>query len=143
MPPGVAPPGSRGGAGCAGAVDWRGCVGRGRVVWRRRWWVFAVAAVLLIGLAGVVVARNAQRGRYGQVYGEAPSTVAVGRGGRFSLAVADRGASVGDRWAAELRPAEAVTLARSELVAGNLLDRLTGPAVGGGGGTRYFTFDAR
>jgi hypothetical protein len=106
--------------------------------------VFALAAVLLIGLAGVVVvARNAQRGRYGQVYGEAPSTVAVGRGGRFSLAVADRGASVGDRWAAELRPAEAVTLARSELVAGNLLDRLTGPAVGGGGGTRYFTFDAR
>jgi hypothetical protein len=36
-----------------------------------------------------------------------------------------------------------VVLARSELIAGNIVDRVLGPANGGGGGTRYLVFDAR
>src|SRR5262249_15679713 len=63
--------------------------------------------------------------------------------GRFTLAVPDRGASVGDHWIVSMRPEGAVVLARSELIASNIVDRVFGPARGGGAGTRYLVFDAR
>jgi hypothetical protein len=109
----------------------------------RRRWLFALLAVVLVGLAGAAVVKGVQRARYGDAHDEGATTVAVDRGGRFTLAVPDRGASVGDHWIASVRPEGAVVLARSELIAGNIVDRVFGPAPGGGAGTRYLVFDAR
>jgi inhibitor of cysteine peptidase len=110
---------------------------------RPRRWLFVLAGVVLIGLAGLLVVRGVQRARYGEVHDEASTTITVDRGGRFSLTVPDRGASIGDWWTAEIQPAGGVILARSELIYANLVDRLVGPATGGGRGTRVFVFDAR
>jgi hypothetical protein len=101
------------------------------------------AAVLVLGLAGFLAVRGIQRARYGEVHAEGTGVVAVDPGDRFSLAVPDRGASVGDHWSLSMRPDGVVTHVRSQLIAGNLVDRVLGPAPGGGGGTRYFVFDAR
>ncbi|GAA1808189.1 protease inhibitor I42 family protein [Planosporangium flavigriseum] len=109
----------------------------------RRRWIWALAAVVLVGVAGVAVVTGVQRSRHGEVHNGGTTTVAVERSHRFSLAVPDRGASVGDHWTAAVAPDGVVTLVRSEQAAGNLLDRLIGPNIGGGAGTRYFVFDAR
>jgi hypothetical protein len=101
------------------------------------------AIVAVVGLVGFGVDQAVQRSRYGDVHTEGATGVAVDRGSRFSLAVPDRGASVGDHWTAAVEPAGIATLTRTDLVGGNLADRLLGPATGGGGGTRYFVFDAR
>jgi inhibitor of cysteine peptidase len=118
-----------------------------RAVLRRRWWV-AVLAVALAGLAGLVLAglmldAAVQRSRYGDLHSAGAAGVEVDRGSRFSLAVPDRGASVGDHWTVAVAPEGIAALTRSELVGGSILDRLFGPATGGGGGTRYFVFVAR
>ncbi|NJC69065.1 protease inhibitor I42 family protein [Planosporangium thailandense] len=110
---------------------------------RRRWWLSVLAAVAVIGLIGVGVARAVQRVRYGDIHTDGGSPVVAGPGHRFALAVPDRGASVGDHWTATVAPDGIVALVRSEQVAGNIVDRLIGPAVGGGAGTRYFVFAAR
>jgi hypothetical protein len=98
---------------------------------------------VLVGLVGVAVARGIQRTRYGDVHDEGSAAVAVDSGHRFSLAVPDRTASVGDHWTAAVAPEGIATLAHSELIGGNVIDRVIGPATGGGDGTRYFVFDAR
>jgi hypothetical protein len=102
-----------------------------------------LAAVVLVGLAGLMVVKGVQGARYGDVHDEGGPVVVVDRSHRFSLAVPDRGASVGDHWTAAVAPEGVVALVRSEQVAGNIVDRMTGPASGGGAGTRYFVFDAR
>jgi hypothetical protein len=112
-------------------------------VLRRRWWIWILAAVVLVGLVGVAVAEGIQRTRYGDVHEEGAASVTVDRGHRFSLAVPDRGASVGDHWTAGVQAEGIATLAHSELIGGNIIDRVIGPANGGGAGTRYFVFDAR
>jgi hypothetical protein len=105
--------------------------------------MLVLAAVLLVGLVGVVVTTGIQRARYGEVHAEGAATVTVDRGNRFSLAVPDRGASVGDHWTTAVAPDGAAVLVHSELIGDNIVDRMIGPAAGGGGGTRYFVFDAR
>jgi inhibitor of cysteine peptidase len=112
-------------------------------VLRQRWWVAVLATMGLVGLIGFVVDTVVRRSRYGDVHSEGAAGVAVDRSGRFSLAVRDRGASVGDHWTAAVAPEGIATLRRSELVGGSIVDRMFGPATGGGGGTRYFVFDAR
>jgi hypothetical protein len=109
---------------------------------RRRWWIFVPAAVIVLGLAGYLAVRGVQRARYGEVHAEG-TAVAVGQGDRFSLAVPDRGASVGDHWTLSMQPEGVVVPVRSQLIAGNIVDRILGPAPGGGSGTRYFVLDAR
>jgi hypothetical protein len=99
--------------------------------------------VALAALAGMAVANGVQRARYGDVHREGGAIITVAAGHRFSLAVPDRGASVGDHWSATVAPEGPVTLEHSEQIGGNLVDRLIGPAAGGGAGTRYFVFDAR
>jgi hypothetical protein len=63
-------------------------------------------------------------------------------GDRFSVRVPDRGASVGDDWTASADPADRVVPVGDELVSDSLVGRLFGAADGGGGGSRYFRFDA-
>jgi inhibitor of cysteine peptidase len=111
-------------------------------VLRPRWWMF-VLAVVVVAVAGLVAVKGAQRARYGTVHDEHDTTIGVDRGDRFTLAVPDRGASVGDHWTADIQPSGAVVLERSRLNAGSFVDRLVGPANGGGAGIRYLVFNAR
>ncbi len=111
-------------------------------VGRRRWWVFVVVALLLAGLAALAVSRSVRRAHFGTVHGENDTVISAGRGDRFSLAVPDRGASVGDRWTADVEPGGVVALRTSEHISDSLLDRVFGPGLGGGAGTRYFVFEA-
>jgi hypothetical protein len=101
-----------------------------------------LSGVLL--LAGLAVAAVMVRHHvvYGRVVDETQLTVTVHRGDRLSLAVPDAGASVGDEWSATVAPQGALTSVDSRLVPANLVDRLFGPAAGGGGGTRYFIYTA-
>jgi hypothetical protein len=105
--------------------------------------MFIPVGVMVLGLAGFLALRGVQRARYGGVHAEGTETVVVDRGDRFSLAVPDRGASVGDHWTMSAEPDGTISPVRSQLIAGNIVDRVLGPAPGGGGGTRYFVFDAR
>jgi inhibitor of cysteine peptidase len=104
--------------------------------------MFIPVGVMVLGLAGFLALRGVQRARYGGVHAEGTETVVVDRDDRFSLAVPDRGASVGDHWTMSAEPDGTISLVRSQLIAGNIVDRVLGPAPGGGGGTRYFVFDA-
>jgi hypothetical protein len=105
--------------------------------------MLVLAALVLVGLVGVVVTTGIQRARYGDVHDEGAATVSVDRGHRFSLAVPDRGASVGDHWTAAVAPDGAAVLVRSEQPDANIAAWVFGPLNGGGAGTRYFVFDAR
>jgi hypothetical protein len=69
--------------------------------------------------------------------------VVVHLGERFSLAVPDRGASVGDEWSATVAPAGLLSAGFSRQVPGNPMDRAFGSQLGGGAGTRYFPYTAK
>ncbi|MFY1690689.1 protease inhibitor I42 family protein [Plantactinospora sp. WMMB782] len=103
----------------------------------------ALALVLVVGLATVVGLRIRRDARYGTVLDRQATSATVESGERFSIRVPDRGASVGDNWTATAEPADAVALVEDELISGSLTDRIFGPSDGGGGGNRYFLFDAR
>src|SRR5437016_4905485 len=81
----------------------------------RRRWMFIPAGVLVLGLAGFLALRGVQRARYGGVHAEGTGTVVVDRGDRFSLAVPDRGASVGDHWTMSAEPDGTISPVRSQL----------------------------
>jgi hypothetical protein len=127
----------------AGNLQDRGPSHGRRARHRRPWWLVAAGAVVLLVAGAVLGPMVSDRVRYGAVYPADRLAVRVPAGARFSLAVTDRGASVGDRWEVTGPPGANVTFVRSELVMESLHDRLFGPAPGGGGGTRYFTYDAR
>jgi hypothetical protein len=100
----------------------------------------ALAVVLIVvAVAGPAIRRNL---RYGAVLDRQTATATVDVGDRFSVRVPDRGASVGDDWTASADPADRVVLVGDELVPDSLIDRLFGAADGGGGGSRYFRFEA-
>lgn len=102
----------------------------------------AALAVLVVvaAVVGLVVRRQL---RYGTIVDRETASITVDVGDRFSLRVPDRGPSVGDRWSASADPADLVERVGDELVSDSLGDRLFGPALGGGGGVRYFRFDAK
>lgn len=102
-----------------------------------------LAVVLLLvagGAGGYALWRHLT---YGTVATEDDPVVRVDAGDRFSIAVPDRGASVGDWWTVKSSPEGPVALRGERMVPSNLSDRLFGPNPGGGGGTRYFVFDAK
>ncbi|MBF9133795.1 protease inhibitor I42 family protein [Plantactinospora sp. S1510] len=101
--------------------------------------VLVVVLIAVVAVAGPAVRRHL---RYGTVLDRQTTSATVDLGDRFSVRVPDRGASVGDDWTASADPADRVVLVGEERVSGSLLDRLFGPANGGGGGSRYFRFDA-
>ena len=103
-------------------------------------WVVVVVVVLgALTWGGVVFYRHRV---YGAVYSESQTSVMVGKGDRFSLAVPDRGASVGDYWTAQVDPAGLLSDQGKRTRHTALLDRVRDPLLGGGQGTTFFTYDA-
>ncbi|WP_422770875.1 protease inhibitor I42 family protein [Plantactinospora sp. WMMC1484] len=96
--------------------------------------------VVVVAVAGLAIRRQL---RYGTIADQETASITVDVGDRFSLRVPDRGPSVGDRWSASADPADLVEQVGDELVSDSLGDRLFGPALGGGGGFRFFRFDAK
>jgi hypothetical protein len=103
-------------------------------------WSLAVVIVLAAGGWGAVALW--EHTTFGRKITETELTVTVERGDRLSLAVHDRGASVGDSWSATVTPEGILTPVGNRKTMGNLGDRLFGPSAGGGGGTRYFSYTA-
>jgi hypothetical protein len=104
--------------------------------------VWAVVVVVVLGgltWGGVILYR---RQVYGAVYSESQTSVTAGQGDRFSLAVPDRRASVGDYWTAQVDPAGLLSDQGKRTRAKALLDRVRDPLLGGGAGTTFFTYDA-
>jgi hypothetical protein len=107
---------------------------------RRVLWTVAAVVVLAAGATWGGLAWH-QHATYGTVVREDQKTLTVDRGDRFSLAVPDRGASVGDSWSSSVGPGGVLTPVDNRMVMSNLADRVFGPLAGGGAGTRYFIYD--
>lgn len=107
---------------------------------KRTLWAIAALVVLIAAVWGGFAWRR--HATFGTIADEDRASLTVARGERFSLAVPDRGASVGDSWSARIDPAGVLTTAESRMVRGNIADRIFGPQIGGGGGTRYFIYVA-
>jgi hypothetical protein len=108
---------------------------------RRALWTVAAVVVLAAGATwGGLAWRH--HATYGTVVGEDQKSLTVDRGDRFSLAVPDRGASVGDSWSAAVVPQAALASAGNRKVLSSLVDRIFGPLAGGGAGMRYFIYTA-
>jgi hypothetical protein len=109
--------------------------------WRRI--VLAIlAGVVLVGGTTWAVSAIRHRIQFGQVFDESDLHPTVGKGKLFSVAVPDRG-PVGDEWSATVTPTNVLTDKGNQMVMSNLQDRVFGPNIGGGAGTRYFTFIAK
>jgi hypothetical protein len=104
--------------------------------------VWSLAVVIIVVAAGWGALALRDHLTFGEKISEDRLTVTVGQGDRFSLAVPDRGASVGDSWSASVTPQNVLTAVDNRKVMSNIWDRVVGPAAGGGGGTRYFTYTA-
>jgi inhibitor of cysteine peptidase len=104
---------------------------------------WSLAALLLIGATTWATQAIRHHLLYGTVFDETELRPRVEQGTRFSLAVPDKGASVGDEWSATVSSGDALLVAGDRQVMSNLFDRVFGPQVGGGAGTRYFTYVAR
>lgn len=105
-----------------------------------RWAVAAVLATAGLSGAGVTLHRHLV---YGTVVTEDRLTTTVTVGDRLSLAVPDHGPSAGDSWTARTGTGGVLEPRGSRLRYASPLDEISGPAAGGGRGTRYFRYDAR
>jgi inhibitor of cysteine peptidase len=103
-------------------------------------WSLAVAILLAAAVWGGLALH--ERATFGTKITEKDLTVEVDEGDRFSLAVPDRGASVGDAWSATVAPDGVVAAVEDRKVMSNVWDRVFGPQAGGGAGTRYFIYTA-
>jgi hypothetical protein len=110
---------------------------------RGRWIVLWSLAAVVLGAAlnwGAVEVRH--HVVFGTVFDESDLTVTVQRGDRFSVVVPDLGASVGDSWSEAVVPAAVLRTVEDRQVMSNPMDRIFGPAAGGGAGHRYFIYVA-
>jgi inhibitor of cysteine peptidase len=105
------------------------------------WWSLAVVIVVAAGGWGALAWR--ERATFGTKITDDRLTVRVEPGDRFSLAVPDRGASVGDSWSDKVTPEGVLAAVDDRKVMSDLRDRMIGPEAGGGAGTRYFIYTAR
>lgn len=104
------------------------------------WTVVGVIVLAWLGWGGVAVYRHRV---YGTVFTESSLSVTVEVGDRFSLAVPDRGGSVGDLWSAQPAAGEILDERGHRMRKSSLLDQIRGPAPGGGQGTSFFLYEAR
>jgi hypothetical protein len=98
-----------------------------------------IALVLWVGIvwAAIAVRREVI---FGEIHLEADTTVTVDRGDRFSLAVRDRGPSVGDHWTLSVAGTDVLTRVEERHVSSALLPQFGEPLMGGGDGTLYVIF---
>jgi hypothetical protein len=108
----------------------------------RRILVRVVAVLVLIGGTGWATLAIRHHLIFGTVFDEKALRPTVDRGERFSLAVPDHGASVGDEWSPTESPEGLLRADGNRQVMSNPYDRIFGPQIGGGAGTRYFTYTA-
>jgi hypothetical protein len=108
----------------------------------RRILVRVVAVLVVIGGAGWATLAIRHHLIFGTVFDENALRPTVDRGKRFSLAVPDHGASVGDEWSPTESPEGLLRTEGNRQVMSNPFDRVFGPRIGGGAGTRYFTYTA-
>jgi len=104
------------------------------------WVLVGVIVVAGLGWAGVAVYRDRV---YGTVFTESSLSVTVEEGERFSLAVPDRGASVGDSWSAQPDAGGILDARGHRMRSSSLLDQVREPSPGGGQGTSFFIYEAR
>ncbi|MEU8607714.1 hypothetical protein AB0C29_06910 [Actinoplanes sp. NPDC048791] len=107
-------------------------------------WSLAVAILLAAAVWGGLTLH--ERATFGTKINEEDLTVEVDEGDRFSLAVPDRGASVGDSWTATVAPAGKLEPVAERKVPDSWWSRLVGrdgDMAGGGGGTTYFVYEAK
>ncbi|MEU4241796.1 protease inhibitor I42 family protein [Actinoplanes sp. NPDC026619] len=103
-------------------------------------WVIVIVIVLAgAGWGGVSLYRHQV---YGTVYSESELSVTVDKGGRFSLAVPDRGGSVGDAWTAQADAGGLLSAQGRRTRPDALVERVRDPLLGGGQGTTFFTYEA-
>jgi hypothetical protein len=105
--------------------------------------VWCVVLVIVVGGAvwgGVALYRHKV---YGAVFSDSQLSGAVAVGERFSLAVPDRGPSVGDSWSATAGAGELVTARGQRTLHKAPIDRVRAPLPGGGQGTTFFLYDAK
>ena len=69
---------------------------------KRALWAIAAFVVLVAAVWGGFAWRH--HATFGTIAGEDHTTLTVDRGDRFSLAIPDRGSSVGDSWSARVSP---------------------------------------
>jgi hypothetical protein len=108
----------------------------------RRVLLWSLGAVIILAAGGWGARALWEHATFGRKITQDQLTVTVGRGDRFSLAIPDRGASVGDSWSATVAPDGVLTQVDNRKIMSNRGDRIFGPEAGGGGGTRYFVFTA-
>ncbi len=103
------------------------------------WCVIAVVLWVGAGLGAITLHRHF---RFGAIHTQAVKTITADRGDRFSIAVRDLGGSVGDHWTQSVQPGTGLRFVEDHMVPASISDRVVGPAMGGGGGTRYFVYEA-
>jgi hypothetical protein len=108
----------------------------------RRILVWVVAVLVVVAGAGWATLAIRHHLIFGTVFDEKALRPTVDRGERFSLAVPDHGASVGDEWSPTVNPEGLLRARGNRQVMSNPWDRIFGPQIGGGAGTRYFTYTA-
>ncbi|MFI5895706.1 hypothetical protein ACIA5D_36985 [Actinoplanes sp. NPDC051513] len=111
----------------------------GRFVRVAVWLVVVVVVVAGLVWGGAALYRHRV---YGTVVTDSQQNVTVAVGDRFSLAVPDRGASVGDFWSAQPDTGNLLSPQGSRTRRSSLLDRVRAPLIGGGQGTTFFLYDA-
>jgi hypothetical protein len=104
--------------------------------------VWSLAALVLVGGTTWATLTIRHHLLYGTVFDEQSLRPTVEHGQRFSLAVPDRGASVGDEWSATVSPDGLLRAQGDRQVMSSLVDRIFGAEPGGGAGTRYFSYTA-
>jgi hypothetical protein len=107
--------------------------------------LLVTAASLVLAGAATGAGAVRQHAVLGTVAGADRPAVDVDRGDRISIAVRDRGASVGDSWTATTTPAGTLGPVAERNVPSGWWERLSGrdgDLSGGGDGTTYFVYEA-
>ncbi|WP_189334981.1 protease inhibitor I42 family protein [Actinoplanes ianthinogenes] len=101
-----------------------------------------LAVLVVVAGAGWGLYAWRRHATYGTMADQQELKVTLATGDRLTLVVPDRGASIGDHWTAQLPDSGVLRAVDERFTYSSVHDRLFGPALGGGSGTRYFIFEA-
>jgi inhibitor of cysteine peptidase len=111
----------------------------------RRVLLRSLAVVIILAATIWAIGALRQHLVLGTVAGEDRLTVTVDEGDRFTVAVPDRGGSIGDHWTVSASPSGIVEPIEERNVPSSWWERLFGrdsDLAGGGDGTTYFVYEA-